>query len=590
VNATRTGALFVATVLLVVGAAGELRAATDPPLVTHAGVVASANPVASQVGAAVLARGGNAVDAAVATVFALGVVEPQSSGIGGGGFALVYVASEKKVYVYDFREVAPAALGPEAFIDASTGKVDPMRSRIGGLSIGVPGEVAGLGRMLNRHGRLSWRRVIAPAIRLARDGFPTAWFEVVAISRLTKLVDPDDPRFRRLHAFIAPGGRTLAAGDEISRPELAKTLETIAAGGPRAFYQGAVADDVVRAVKDAGGVITADDLRAYTIDEPAAPLWGTWHGMKLATMPLPSSGGIALLETLALIDASGIDLSKLGVGSSAALHVIAEAMRHAFADRARFLGDADAADLIAQKLLDPARLAKVAKRIDPDHVQAHDSYGDADLAPRPPPPKDGGTSHLCVIDRDGNAVALTTTVNGYFGAGVITDGGIVLNDEIDDFQIARGNANQFGLVQSDLNLVGAGKRPLSSMSPTLVFDQDGKVIACAGSAGGPGIISTTIEILLDMFVWNLDPAAAIAQPRVHDQWLPDELAIEAQLPDDVVDGLKRRGHKITIKPWSTAAQAIRVLPDGTRQAASDPRHAAAPAAEPEPTSSRSAAP
>jgi gamma-glutamyltranspeptidase/glutathione hydrolase len=302
--------------------------------------------------------------------------------------------------------------------------------------------------------------------------------------------------------------------------------------------------------------------------------------MKLATMPLPSSGGIAVLETLGLIEASGIDLGKLGVGSSAALHVIAEAMRHAFADRARFLGDSDAARTIAAKLLDPARLARVAKRIDPDHVQPHDSYGDPDLAAAPPPPKDGGTSHLCVIDADGDAVALTTTINGYFGAGLITGGGIVLNDEIDDFQTVRGAANQFGLVQSDLNLVGPGKRPLSSMSPTLVFDQDGKVIACAGSAGGPGIISATIQILLDMFVWDMDPRAAISQPRIHDQWLPDELGVDAEIPADVIDGLARRGHKIAVKPWTTAAQAIRVMPDGSRQAASDPRHAAAPAAQP----------
>jgi gamma-glutamyltranspeptidase/glutathione hydrolase len=213
-------------------------------------------------------------------------------------------------------------------------------------------------------------------------------------------------------------------------------------------------------------------------------------------------------------------------------------------------------------------------------VQPHDQYGDADLAPPAPPRKDGGTSHLCVIDRDGDAVALTTTVNGYFGAGLITQGGVVLNNEIDDFEIARGAANQFNLVQSDLNLVGPGKRPLSSMSPTLVFDRDGKVIACAGAAGGPGIISTTIQLLLDMFVWDLDPRAAIALPRVHDQWLPDELDVEAEIPADVVDGLARRGHEVVVKPWSTAAQAIRVLPDGTRQAASDPRHAAAPAAEP----------
>ncbi len=586
--ATRTGALLAAAAVASMGLSRDgtvARAATDPPLITHAGVVASANPVASEVGAAVLRRGGNAVDAAVATALALGVVEPQSSGLGGGGFALVYVAAEKKVYVYDFREIAPAALGPDAFV--KDGKVDPLLARIGGLSVGVPGEVAGLGRMLGRHGTLSWRRAVAPAIRLARDGYPLAWFEPVAIKRLTPYL-PADAAYDRLRTFMAPGGRVQVAGDTTSRPELARTLEALAAGGPAVFYKGPIADDVVATARAAGGVMTAQDLAAYQVDEPAAPLWGTWRGHRLATMPLPSSGGIAVLEALGLVDASGIDLAKLGAGSSAALHVIAEALRHAFADRARFLGDADAAKVLAAKMLDPARLAALGKRIDPDHVQPHDSYGDRDLgAPAAPPPTDHGTSHLCVVDGDGNAVALTTTVNGYFGAGLITDGGIVLNDEIDDFEIAKGQENQFHLVQSPLNLVAGGKRPLSSMSPTLIFDGD-RVVACVGSAGGPGIISATFQVILDMFVWDMDPRAAVAQPRLHDQWLPDQVGVDPEIPADVVDGLVKRGHKVVVKPWSTAVQAIRILPDGTRQAASDPRHAAAPAAAP--TSSSSSAP
>jgi gamma-glutamyltranspeptidase/glutathione hydrolase len=588
-TATRTGALFSAVAVAVVATGRAARPATDPPLITHGGVVASASPVASQVGAAVLGKGGNAVDAAVATALALGVVEPQSSGIGGGGFALVYVAAEKKVYVYDFREIAPAALTPESFVDG--GVLDPLRARIGGLSVGVPGEVAGLGRMLSRHGTLSWRRAVAPSIRLARDGFPVAWFEPVAIARLSKAL-PADPRFDRLRAFMTPGGHALVAGEPSARPALARTLSILAAKGPAAFYTGAIADDVVATAKAAGGVITAQDLAAYAVDEPASPLWGTWRGHRLATMPLPSSGGIAILEALGLIDASGIDLGKLGVGSSAALHVIAEVLRHAFADRARFLGDDDAAKLIAAKLLDPARLSKLAKKIDPDHVQPHDAYGDRELsaAPPAPPPTDHGTSHLCVVDGDGNAVALTTTINGYYGAGLITDGGVVLNDEIDDFRIARDQANQFHLVQSERNLVGGGKRPLSSMSPTLVFDGD-RVVACVGGAGGPGIISGTFQVLLDLFVWDLDPSAAVSQPRIHDQWSPDELGVEAEIPADVIDGLTRRGHTIKVRPWTTAVQAIRILPDGTRQAASDPRHAAAPAAAPTSTSaSTSAAP
>jgi len=574
--ATRTGARIAAVVatLVALGApAREPRAATDPPIITRGGAVASANRAASEVGAAVLSRGGNAVDAAVATALALGVTDPQSSGIGGGGFALVYIAAEKKVYVYDFREIAPAALTPAAFV--VDGKVDPMRSRLGGLAVAVPGEIAGLGRLLDRHGRWSWRAAVTPAWRLARDGFPVSWFTPVAVGRLTPRL-PAAATFDRLRALMMPGGKAPQAGDATANAALAGTLAALATGGPGVFYRGAIADDIVATARAAGGVITTDDLAHFSVDESLAPLWGSWHGYRLATMPLPSSGGIAILESLGLIDASGIDLAKLGPGSSAALHVIAEVLRHAFADRARFLGDTDAARLIATKLLDPARLASVAKRIDPEHVQPHDRYGDETLKSAAPPPTDHGTSHLCAIDRDGNAVALTTTINGYYGAGLVTDGGVVLNNEIDDFSIAAGNENQFNLVQSDPNKVAGGKRPLSSMSPTLVFDGD-RVIACVGGAGGPGIISATLQVLLDMFVWKMDPSAALAQPRIHDQWLPDELGVEAELPADVVDGLARRGHTVKVKPWSTGVQAIRVLDDGTRQAASDPRHGSAPA-------------
>jgi gamma-glutamyltranspeptidase/glutathione hydrolase len=539
-------------------------------------VVASANPIASQVGATIMARGGNAVDAAAATALALGVLEPASSGIGGGGFALVYVAAEHKVYVYDFRETAPAALGPASFV--VNGVVDPMRSRLGGLAVGVPGEVAGLAELVTRHGLLSWRRDVGPAMALARDGAPTPWFVGFVIPKVMARL-PDEPRFAALRALIAPGGAVRAAGDELVRPALATTLEAIAIGGPGAFYRGPIADDLIATVTAGGGVMTAADLAGYRVVE-RAPLWGAWHNLRLATMPLPSSGGVVLLEMLGILDRTGIDLATLPVGGSAALHVIAEVMKHAFADRARMLGDADAATAAAltTRLLDPARLARLARRVKVDGVQRHDDYGEAGVPAKPVRP-DGGTSHLCVVDEAGNAVSLTTTVNGYFGSGLVTGRGVVLNNQIDDFQIAPGQPNMFGLVQSDLNLVGPGKRPLSSMSPTLVFDGD-RVVGCVGGAGGPMIISGTFQVFLDLFAWGQDPRAAVSAPRIHHQWTPDKLVVEPELAPDVGDGLRKRGQVVEASDVRSAIQAIKVRADGVREAASDPRHAAAPAAVP----------
>ncbi len=573
-NATRLARLLAA--LVAFASASSTRAATDPPLTTRKGVVASADPIASQVGATIMARGGNAVDAAAATALALGVLEPASSGIGGGGFALVYVAAERQVHVYDFRETAPAALGPDDFL--VDGVLDPMRSRLGGLAVGVPGEVAGLARMVARHGALSWRRDVQPAVALARDGAPTPWFLAVAAGKVAARL-PDEPRFAALRALIAPGGAPRGAGDALVRADLAATLEAIALRGPRAFYEGPLADDLVATIRAGGGVMTAADLAGYRVVE-RAPLWGDWRGLRLATMPLPSSGGVVILEMLGILDRTGIELASLPVGGSAALHVVAEVMKHAFADRARLLGDADPATAasLTTRLLDPARLARLAKRVARDAVQPHDSYGERGVAARPVRP-DGGTSHLCVVDAAGNAVSLTTTVNGYFGAGLVTRGGVVLNNQIDDFQIAPGQPNMFGLVQSDLNLVAPGKRPLSSMSPTLVFEGD-RVIGCVGGSGGPMIISGTFQVLLDMFVWGQDPRAAVSAARIHHQWLPDRLAVEPELAPDVGAGLAGRGQVVEVDDNRSAIQAIRVRPDGVREAASDPRHAAAPAAVP----------
>lgn len=566
----------IATLGLVLALSGPAVAAHHPPLTTQRGVVAADHPLASEVGARVLAEGGNAVDAAVATALALGVVNPTSSGIGGGGFALVYIAKERKLYAIDFRELAPAAITPDHY--RRGGKVDTSLSQVGGLAVAVPGEVAGLAYLIDKFGARPWRSAVAPAEQLARKGFPAGGFLAAMAASFASGALPDDPWFS---TWLARGGAPIAAGQVVKRPKLARTLAWIGRRGRDGFYRGWVADDIVATAAASGGVLTAADLAGYQAVE-REPLIGTWRGLQVATMPLPSSGGLIVLETLGILDAAGVDLAAAGAGSSAAFHVIAEALKHAFADRARFLGDADYTAIDPGAMLAPARLSKLAARIG-RKVIAHDDYGDRALGkPSAPPARGGGTSHLCAIDADGNAVALTTTVNGTFGALIVgKKSGIVLNNEMDDFSLAAGVPNMFGLVQSDANLVGPGKRPLSSMSPTLVL-RNGQVVACVGGSGGPRIITNVVHALLHVFVFGMDARAAVSAPRIHHQWSPDRLLVEKEVPADVVRALRGRGHAVT-DGWETisAVQMIVVRPDGTREAASDPRKQGAPAAEPE---------
>jgi gamma-glutamyltranspeptidase/glutathione hydrolase len=543
-------------------------AASHPPLTTRGGIVAADHPDAAKVGARALAKGGNAADAAAATAFALGVLNPMSSGIGGGGFALVYVADENKVYVLDFREVAPGAVTPDHY--KPDGELDTSLSSRGGLAVAVPGEVAGLEKLVERFGRKPFAHAVKPAERLARKGFRVRWLLANSAAYWGKQ-KMKDPWFRK---WLAP----LSKGDRAKRPKLAKALSTIGKKGARGFYRGWVAKDIVAAVKKRGGVMTLDDLADYEVIE-REPLWGEWRGMKLATMPLPSSGGLIVLAALGILEGTGYDLGDFGAGSSMYLHVVGEALEHAFADRARFLGDVGHTKVSMKDFLAPARLKKIAKRISRFGVLDHDDYGDASLGKSAVVVDDAGTSHLCVVDADGNAVALTTTVNLSFGAKVVAPrSGIVLNDEMDDFSLQAGVPNMFGLVQSDANLVGGGKRPLSSMSPTLVFEDD-RVVGCVGGSGGPRIISNTVQVLLNVFVHGMDVRAAVEAPRVHHQWVPDELFIEKAVAQDVVSLLRERGHNVHDN-WSVTSsiQAIIVRDDGTREAASDPRKGGAPAA------------
>jgi gamma-glutamyltranspeptidase / glutathione hydrolase len=560
------GAVFA--VLAVCGA--ELAgAATPPPFRAAHAAVASDNALASAAGVTVLKAGGNAVDAACATALALGVVHPDSSGIGGGGFAVIYLAKEKKSYALDFRERAPAAITPAAYF--KDGKVQPELSKRGGLAVAVPGEVRGLGEMVRRWGKLPFSRCVDGAQKLAARGFPVSWRLAQSLAAIDRK-EAGDKTFMEMFT-----GKPLAEGTIWRRPELASTLGKLRAGGADAFYKGEIAKEIVKAVARAGGVLTAEDLAGYTATE-RTPLGTDYRGLRVYSMPPSSSGGVVLIEALGILAAhypTDADLQRDGRGSSAYLHVVSEALKHGFADRARFLGDTDFVPVDLPHLTNPAYHVELARRIKPNGVLPRDAYGT--LGAPPAVHKDGGTTHLSIIDADGNAVALTTTVNLGFGAHLVAGKtGIVLNDQMDDFSLTPGVPNAFGLIGNEQNAVAPKKRPLSSMTPTIAVDASGQVKVVVGAAGGPTIISATAEVLLNVVDWKLDAQAAVAAPRIHDQWFPDLLMVEPDIVRDVTAGLEQRGHKLKEMPHIGTVNVL-VRTDKGIEAGAEPRSPSSPA-------------
>jgi gamma-glutamyltranspeptidase/glutathione hydrolase len=560
-----------AALVVLAASATVARAATPPPLRAAHGAVASDHPLASAAGVAALKAGGNAVDAACATALVLGVVEPEASGIGGGGLAIIHLAKQKKTTALDFRERAPAAITAAAFL--KDGKPQEELSKRGGLAVGVPGEVRGLSEMVARWGKLPFRRCVEPAARIAAQGFPVSWRLADSLAALERGGEAGANK-RFVETFAA---HPLAEGQTMRRPDLAWTLGKLRAGGADAFYKGEIAAEIVAAARAAGGVLSAADLADYKAVE-RTPVETRYRGLRVVSMPPPSSGGIALCETLGILAARAPaeeDLTRDGRGSSASLHVLAEALKHAFADRARALGDTDFVKVDLAHLTGAAYHAELARRIKPDSVLPRDGYG----TPGAPAAlhRDGGTTHLSVIDVEGNAVALTTTVNLGFGAHVVAGKtGIVLNDQMDDFSLAPGVPNAFGLVGNEQNAVAPGKRPLSSMTPTVALDEAGTVRMVVGAAGGPTIISATVQVLMNVVDWKLDAQAAVAAPRIHDQWVPDVLGVEADIPRDVVDGLARRGHHPKVFEHIGVANLLVRTGRGI-EAAAEPRSPSQPA-------------
>ncbi|MFQ5667630.1 MAG: gamma-glutamyltransferase, partial [Candidatus Binatia bacterium] len=525
------------------------------------GMVASEHLLASQAGVEILQQGGNAFDAAVAASFATGVVNPSSSGLGGGGFMLIYVARTHRTVALDYRETAPAAASHDMFV--RNGHAVPALSRRGGLAVAVPGEVAGLTAALRRYGSLPLSTVLQPAIRYARDGFAVASHLATAMIRNRDALHAE-PALAR--TFLHPDGTALRVGETLRQPELAQTLERIAAEGPEPVYRGDIAETIARYVQAAGGVLSRTDLAEFS-PTWRRPVRGYYDRYTVFGMPPPSSGGGVMLEILGITHHD--DLRALGRNSPTYLHLLAEAMQHAFADRAQYYGDPGFVSVPVLRLLAPENTTALRQRFSATRTFDTGAYGSA-LGSAPAAADDHGTSHLSVMDADGNAVACTTSINTAFGAMLVAgNSGIILNNTMDDFSAQPGVPNVYGLIGSEANAVAPRKRPLSSMAPTIVTRR-GKAVLALGASGGPLIITATLQVLLNVLAFDLDAASAVAAPRIHDQWAPPVLAVESSLPPATRAALARYGYTVKEVPALGAVQVVR-WHGGVFEGASDPR-------------------
>jgi len=562
--------VFIPIILLAVAApAAPLR----PTHASHA-LVTSVHELASRAGVEMLHSGGNAIDAAVATGFALAVVHPQAGNLGGGGFMLFRLADGKTHFI-DFREKAPAAATENMYLDAQGNVLpesDKNSSVVGYRAVGVPGSVAGLVYAEKQYGKLSLDKVIAPAIKLARDGFPLAYEDSQDLKDDEHLAEfPESKRiFQRDGNYYHPG-------DTFKQPELARTLERLARN-PDEFYHGAMARELAAAIQKGGGLVTAADLAAYEVKE-RQPIRGSYRGYDIISAPPPSSGGVALVEILNILE--GFDLAKLGNRSADDIHLEVEAFRRAFYDRADFMGDPDFAKVPVAQLIDKKYAEAWRDSIDPKHASVskdlkRPSFSELErvahsqtTAIREPE----NTTHYSVVDAEGNAAAVTTTLNDSFGSRVTATGlGFLLNDEMDDFAAKQGVPNAYGLIQGPANAIGPGKRPLSAMTPTIIL-KDGKLFLVLGSPGGPTIITTVANVLIGVVDFGLDIQEAVNAPRFHNQWLPDVILVEDRLSPDTMNVLRSKGHKLTVRHFWGDAECIMVDPKtGERLAGADGRN------------------
>ena len=529
------------------------------PVRARSGMVASVDAAATNVGVEVLRQGGNAVDAAVAVGYALAVTHPQAGNLGGGGFMLLRLKDGRTAAI-DFREMAPAGASRDMFLDAQ-GNPDGKKSLTSHLASGTPGTVAGFSLALEKYGTMPLNKVIQPAIRLAWDGFIV---NDALADDLKTYGSEVIPQHANSKAIFWKDGEPLKKGDRLVQSDLAKSLTLIAEHGPDAFYKGAIADQIADEMKKNGGLITKADLAAYRAVE-RTPISGDYRGYQVYSMPPPSSGGIHIIEILNIL--SQFDMHKYGFGSADAMQLMAEAEKRAYADRSEYLGDPDFVKVPWQALTSKAYAKSLAAGIDLNKATPSSDIRPGKLAPY----ESNQTTHFSVVDKDGNAVAVTYTLNTTFGTGIVAGNtGILMNNEMDDFSAKPGVPNVYGLVGGEANAVGPKKRPLSSMSPTIVV-KDGKTWLVTGSPGGSRIITTVLQMVVNTIDFGMNVAEATNAPRFHHQWLPDELRVEKGFSPDTLKLLAQKGQNVVVKPAMGSTQSIMIGPDGTLYGASDPR-------------------
>lgn len=534
--------------------------ATAQPVWAKHGMVASQEMLASRTGVEILKQGGNAVDAAVAVAFSLAVTLPRAGNIGGGGFMLVHIAKENKTIAIDYREMAPSKAKKEIFLDEN-GDAVPKLSREHGLAVGVPGTVMGMSLALEKYGTMTLAEVTAPAIKMAQEGISVTPDLAVSLSGLKRRMS-QWPSTAAI--FYKADGSDYQVDDILKQPELAHSLRLIAEQGTKGFYEGETAAKLVNAVQEAGGIMTLEDLKNYKVVE-REPVRGEYRGYEVVSMPPPSSGGVHIIEMLNVLQQFPID--KFGHNTAQTLHLMTETMKQAYSDRSEYLGDPDFYKVPVKALTSKDYAQKIASKIAINKTTPSEEIKPGKLAPY----ESDQTTHFSVVDKWGNAVSNTYTLNFSYGSGLVAKGtGILLNNEMDDFSAKPGVPNGYGLVGGDANAVEGNKRPLSSMSPTIVM-KDGKPFLVTGSPGGSRIITTTLQIIMNVIDHGLNIAEASNAARVHHQWLPDELRVESSLNRDTISLLEAKGHKVKVQSSMGSTQSIMVTEQGIF-GASDPRH------------------
>lgn len=533
---------------------------TFHPIKAQHGMVASVDALATQVGVEILRQGGNAVDAAVAVGFALAVTHPQAGNLGGGGFMLLRTASGRATAI-DFREMAPGHASRDMFLDKQ-GNADSKLSLTSHLASGTPGTVAGLALAAQKYGTLPLSTLLAPAIKLARDGIPVNDALADDLKTYGKEVLITHPNSKAI--FYKPDGTPWQKGDRLVQKNLAHSLQLIARQGPDAFYKGEIADEIAGEMAQHGGLINKADLAAYRAVE-RTPVSGTYRGYEVFSMPPPSSGGIHIVQILNILE--NFDLAKMGFGSADAMQVMAEAEKYAYADRSEYLGDPDFVKVPWQALTSKAYAKTLAQQIDVAKARPSSEIKPGKLEPY----ESNQTTHFSVVDKQGNAVAVTYTLNTYFGSGIVAGkSGILMNNEMDDFSAKPGTPNVYGLVGGEANAVQPAKRPLSSMSPTIVA-KGGKTWLVTGSPGGSRIITTVLQMVVNSIDFGMNVAEATNAPRFHHQWLPDQLRVEKGFSPDTLRLLETKGQHVKVLPSMGSTQSIMIGPDGMLYGASDPR-------------------